>query len=158
MDSSLCQFNADTLRCERCGFRAKRLPTYRVCRTIHQVAEKLLVDHATKRIHVPPLPIGTAVAFVFSKVGITKERVSRAMGKDCGCAQRAKLMDHAGAAISQAVENIANAALNAMLPIPVEADEVAALATALAASEMTNDGLKAAAGASPPPAPPPNPP
>jgi hypothetical protein len=142
LDEPMCDFDAESLRCTRCGYIAKRLPTYRVCRTIPEMARKIATDTATKRVTVPPLKIGTAVAKGLAAVGITKERVQAITGKDCGCAKRQNALDAAGAVVSGVVERGVNAALNAVLPNPVEQDDIAAIANSLHASPLTNDGLK----------------
>ena len=138
----MCDFNAETLRCGRCGYLAKRIPTYRVCRTIPEMAEKIAVEQSTYRISVPPLPIGTAISRGLSAVGITPEKIKRVLGRDCGCDKRKSALDAVGAAVSSAVERGANAILNAALPSPVGPDDVAAIANSLQSSPLTNQGLK----------------
>ena len=144
-EAVMCDFSADTLRCGRCGYLAKRLPTYRVCRTIPEIARKIAEDQSTRRISIPPLKIGTAVARTLSAVGVTPARVKQFTGKDCGCDKRKSAMDAAGAAVSAIVERGANAVLNAVLPSPVGPDDFAAIANSLQASPLTNEGLKSKA-------------
>jgi hypothetical protein len=138
----MCDFNADTLRCRRCGYLAKRLPTYRVCRTIPEMAVKIATEQTTRRIAVPPLPLGTAVSRGLAAFGVTPQRIKKAIGRDCGCDKRKAILDAAGAAISSIVERGANAMLNAVLPSPVGPDDFAAVANSLQASPLTNQGLK----------------
>lgn len=142
MSEQMCEFDADSLRCTRCGYLARRLPTYRACRTIPEMARLLAENTATKRVSVPPLKIGTAIATGLSAVGITKDRVKAVTGQDCGCDKRQNALDAAGAFVSAVVERAANAAINAVLPHPVSEDDVAAIANSLHASPLTNEGLK----------------
>lgn len=138
----MCDFNEESLRCKRCGYLAKRLPTYRVCRTIPEMARKIATDASSKRVRVPPLRIGSAIAAGLAAVGVTPERIKEATGKDCGCNKRKDVLDAAGEAISAVVERGLNAALDVVLPSPVELDDVAAIANSLHASPLTNEGLK----------------
>jgi len=138
----MCHFQPDSLRCLRCGYLAKRLPTYRVCRTIPEIAERIAVEQSNHRIAVPPLRIGSAVARTLSAVGVTPERVKQFTGKDCGCDKRKSALDAAGAAVSSVIERGANAVLNALLPSPVGPDDYAAIANSLHDSPLTNAGLK----------------
>jgi hypothetical protein len=138
----MCDFKSDTLRCSRCGYLAKTLPLYRVCRTIPEIARQIAVDHATSRVAVPPLPVGTAIARGLSSVGITPARVKKVIGKDCGCDKRKSMLDEAGAAVSKLVELGLNGALNFAFPNSVEPEDVAAIANSLQASVLTNAGLK----------------
>jgi hypothetical protein len=140
---AMCSFSESDLRCERCGYQAKRLPTFRECRTILEMARETSVRASTKRISVPPLRIGDAVGSALGFVGITPERIKRMTGmKDCGCEKRKAGLNAVGAVISSAIERPANAMLNFIAPHPVEESEVAALANSIAASPLTNQGLK----------------
>lgn len=149
----MCDFVAASLRCKRCGYLAKTLPTYRVCKTIPELAHRLAVDRATVRISVPPLKIGTVVSQTLSAVGITPDRVKKIIGKDCECDRRKATLDGLGSSLSAAVERGINNIANAVFPAHVEPDDVAAIANALQASPMTNQGLKD--GPPPPDSPPP---
>jgi NAD dependent epimerase/dehydratase family enzyme len=141
MKNDLCQFDADSLRCGRCGYLARRLPTHRVCRTLWEMAEQTARAQAERRIAVPPLRIGSALSAGLSFVGITAERVSRLAGGDCGCQQRANNLDAVGAVISGAVERAANGVANAVAPFPVSDEDIAAIADAMAHNPSTNRGL-----------------
>ena len=139
---ALCVFNAATLRCERCGWAAARLPTYRECRTVLELAKERVTNQATRRIRLPSPKIGTAIGNVLSAVGITPERVSRLSGgKPCGCKQRAEALDKAGEFVTAVVERGLNAAANAMLPHPAGDDEVAQMAMRIVNGRNTNQGL-----------------
>jgi hypothetical protein len=138
----MCDFDAETLQCVRCGYRTKTLPFYRACRTIAEMATKIAADHATSRVAVPPLPVGTAISRGLSAIGVTPNFVKKVIGKDCGCDKRKSMLDEAGAAVSKLVERSVNAALNFALPATVEPEDVAAIANSLQASSLTNAGLK----------------
>jgi hypothetical protein len=138
----MCDFDRESLRCHRCGYLAKRMPTHRVCRTIPEMAEKIASDQSTHRIKVPPANVGTAVAGLLSAVGVTPDRVKKVIGKDCECDKRKATLDKIGAAVSAVIERAANGVLNAVLPSPIGPDDVAAIANSLQASPFTNAGLK----------------
>jgi hypothetical protein len=137
----LCDFDSDK-RCKRCGFVASSLPLYRNCQTIEEMARARLSAFAGGRIKVPAIPIGTGIASALSAIGISEERVKKIIGKDCGCKARASRLDKAGAAISKAIERIANKAASAVIPYEITEDDVATLAKAIYDSPATNEGLK----------------
>ena len=139
--SVLCEFDADTRRCHRCGYLASQLPYFRVCRNLEETARQMVEHQATHRVAVPPVPLGDAAAAVLKSIGITKERLKAATGKDCGCDGRQKTLNRIGAAVSATVERAVNGVLNAALPHPVDAEEVVAVANALAKHPATNPGL-----------------
>ncbi len=142
----LCQFAEDTRRCRRCGFIAKSLPHYRQCQTIEEIARSSLEAWAHSRIKIPPARLGSWIAAGLTKVGVTEERVKKIVG-DCGCAKRKNSLDAAGERFSQAVSIVANKALDAVIPYPITEDDVAALCQSIAASPLTNQGLKDKAAA-----------
>jgi hypothetical protein len=83
-----CNFKNLELTCLVCGYKAKRLPTFRECRT--KAAPQWR-----------PLPIGDLVQKGLTAIGITKERVealTRTEGKPggCGCAKRQKWLNEVG--------------------------------------------------------------
>jgi hypothetical protein len=138
----MCVFDADTLRCPKCGYIAARLPTFRRCRTVRQIAEVSMAQKAAQRITVPPLKLGTAVAKVLAAAGVTPERVAKVFKvPDCGCKARQMRLDAFGQGVSSVVERTLNAAANAVMPNPVSDDEIDAMANAIAASPQTNPGL-----------------
>lgn len=143
-----CKFDDDTLRCARCGYQAKKMPTFRVCKTVVEMAREAVESKTTRRIRVPPIRLGEMATQVLSSVGITKERVSKVLGRDCGCGQRAASLDYLGAAVSKAVENAANYAINAAIPSTGVEEDVAAMANAIAESQWVNEGLREAAAKS----------
>ena len=142
----MCEFDSESLRCSRCGFKAKRLPTYRVCRTVPELAEHLVVSQSKNRIRVPPIRIGTGVKKALTSVGITEKRVSKLLGgKPCGCGQRANALDRIGASASRVFERAANAVLNAVVPSHPQPEEIALAANSLAEHPGLNEGLREAA-------------
>lgn len=76
-----CKFRRDgpALVCESCGRRV--VTKARIC---HAICEK------------QPPGLGDHVASALSAVGITKERVSKALGRPCGCKQRQQKMNDWG--------------------------------------------------------------
>lgn len=68
----LCQFSDG--RCVRCGRPSRHAQHRRTCRP----------------------GLGDRVAAGLSAVGITKERVSALVGRDCGCQERQELLNHVG--------------------------------------------------------------
>lgn len=139
----MCDFDATSLRCARCGYKAKSLPHHRACRTLVEIAEEAAVELATRRITFTPPRPGTAIAAGLAAVGVTKERVKWLTGMtDCGCEGRQAKLDFVAAAATGVAERAVNAALNAVLPKPVAPEDVAAIANSLQASPLTNDGLK----------------
>jgi hypothetical protein len=137
----LCNFEENALRCPRCGFIASALPHYRHCQTIEEQARAHLEGWARARIKVPPARLGSWIAAGLTAVGITEERVKKLVG-DCGCAKRKNRLDALGEGVTTAVQSTANRALNAILPHPITEEDVAAVAQSIAASPLTNQGLK----------------
>lgn len=137
----LCQFDESTKRCVRCGFAAIELPYFRVCKNLEETARSVIEHHATHRISIPPFRLGDAAESVLKQIGITKARVKAATGKDCGCTSRQAAMNRAGEAISSRVEKAINAAVNAVLPHPVDGEEVVAVMNAIAKNPAINRGL-----------------
>ena len=130
---SLCQFDPETLKCPRCGYQAKSLPTYRACKTVEEMTDRFITEATTRRIKVPPIPIGDAVGKGLAAVGITEDRYKKVTGKkECGCSRRKKFLNRVGAGVSAAVERVANAAINAVLPVKATDEEYAAVAQAIA--------------------------
>lgn len=94
-----CDFNNAELQCPVCGYRAKRLPTYRECRPLSVKEWK-------------PIMIGDLVEKALTAVGITQERVeklTRTAGQpgDCGCAGRKKWLNEKGVEVQQAIRDTA---------------------------------------------------
>lgn len=138
----LCNFDDGTLRCPRCGYAASKLPLYRHCQTIEEIARAHLYAWAHGRIKIPPLRLGSMIAAGLTTIGVTEERVKKIIGKDCGCSARKNKLDAVGEGVTAAIQGVANRALDAVLPHPVTESDVAALAQSIAASPLTNQGLK----------------
>jgi len=83
----LCDFNNRALTCPACGYRARRLPTYRECRPV-------------VRPEWRPIPIGDVVERGLTRIGLSKERVQRwtrrAGVEDCGCQSRQRWLNEVG--------------------------------------------------------------
>ena len=140
--ASLCDFDGETMKCQRCGYLANRLPTYRVCRTIPEMAENYLRESATRRVRIKPIMLGDGVKAALSAVGITEKTFAKMTGKeDCGCSKRRAMLNSVGAAISDRLEKVANAVLNTALPVSYTPEEVASVAEAIAKNKSTNRGL-----------------
>jgi len=138
----LCNFEDGTLRCRRCGYTASKLPLYRHCQTIEEIARAHLDALARGRIRIPPLRLGSMIAAGLTTIGVTEERVKKIVGKDCGCAARKNKLDAVGEGVTTAIQSVANRAIDAVLPHPVTEADVAALAQSIASSPLTNHGLK----------------
>lgn len=90
-----CDFS-ESLTCPRCGFQARRRPTYRVCRPVPDDWQ--------------PFALGDAVERALSALGVTKERVeqwTRTAGEPggCGCAARQRWLNEAGFRAQRALRN-----------------------------------------------------
>lgn len=72
-----CDFNNDEIKCPRCGFVGP-------CRDARKTCES------------PKLGLGDMVAAGLSAIGITPERVSKAVGGDCGCTKRQEALNELG--------------------------------------------------------------
>lgn len=88
MSVTFCDFNNPALTCAVCGYKARRLPTYRECRPVRKKAWR-------------PVAVGDLVERWLTRIGVTKDRVerwTRTAGKPggCGCAARQKWLNEAG--------------------------------------------------------------
>jgi hypothetical protein len=93
----LCNFDNPALICPTCGYRARRLPTYRECRPLPEKVWQ-------------PIPIGDLVERWLKRIGVTKERVerwTRTAGKPggCGCAARQKWLNERGNAMQRKIRS-----------------------------------------------------
>lgn len=84
----------------RCRERGYTLEEVRPC-IVSEDGDRVTVDEthpAYPRLRPsPPKPgLGDMVAAGLAKVGITKERVSKALGRDCGCAKRQQRLNELG--------------------------------------------------------------
>lgn len=138
----LCDFDSENT-CNRCGFVCEKVPHYRNCQTIEEIAREHLAEWSSNRIRVRPLLLGSAIAAGLSGIGVTEERIKKITGvADCGCKQRANALDSIGVAASQILQRAANWAMSSVLPYEVTEQDVAAMAQAIYESPLTNHGLK----------------
>lgn len=96
---SLCDFDNPKMTCPRCGYVAKRLPTYRECRPVPQPEWQ-------------PIMVGDLVEKALTAVGITQERVerlTRTAGKPggCGCQGRKRWLNEKGVEVQKAIREAA---------------------------------------------------
>lgn len=141
MKNKMCDFSQG-LQCPRCGYLAKQERTFRVCRTLDEMATHLAKVTAKPWIPVPNPMVGDRVAKALAFLGITKDRVSKAVGGDCGCAQRQSGLNNVGGVVAKVVEKSLNGAVETFLG-PREEDGMAdAYRRQLLASADTNQGLK----------------
>lgn len=70
-----CDFDNEQMTCSRCGFVAKTRTTRKECLRAG---------------------LGDMVKAGLSAIGITEERVSAAIGRPCGCSQRAEALNELG--------------------------------------------------------------
>ena len=82
-----------------CNFRTVSGNLHRCIRCRREITTRHPPEriHATCRIQCRGL--GDVVAAVLERLGITKPRVSRLIGRPCGCAQRQELLNRVGDAI-----------------------------------------------------------
>jgi hypothetical protein len=137
----MCDFSQG-LKCPRCGYLAKQERTFRVCRTLDEMASYLATVTAKPWVPVPNPMIGDRLANALAFFGVTKERVSQAVGGDCGCQQRQTGLNKVGGIVAKTVERGLHAAVTAVIG-PREIDDAASvIAMHLAADPSTNAGLK----------------
>jgi hypothetical protein len=74
-----CDIDAFSMRCRICGASVSAPHVRRNCGT-----------------PVPPRGLGDIVKAGLSAIGITEERVSAAIGRPCGCSQRAEALNELG--------------------------------------------------------------
>ena len=76
---SNCDIDPPSLRCRVCGAAVSAL-------------------HVRRNCGPPPAPagLGDMVKAGLSAIGITEERVSAAIGRPCGCSQRAEALNELG--------------------------------------------------------------
>lgn len=97
-----CDFNNHQKTCPVCGYVAKKLPTYRVCRPVQKRQPRLFA-------------VGDAVERWLTKAGVTKARVerwTRTAGKPggCGCEARKKWLNDVGYRVQRSAIAAASAA------------------------------------------------
>lgn len=90
-----CRFDNPTQTCPACGYRAKRMPTYRQCRRPEPPPWR-------------PIMVGDVLERWLRAAGLTKERIerwTRTAGRPdgCGCEARKRWLNEYGAAVQTAV-------------------------------------------------------
>lgn len=150
----LCEFS-DDMTCKRCGYKARRLPTYRHCQTIDEMAVHLAKVTSPPWVPIPDPRLGDRVAQALEFFGITKERARKLMKvEDCGCDKRQQGLNRFSEVAAKAVETVIDKLGDAVLgdrEVPGYVDYVRAQ---LIASQDTNEGLKSHAPPLPVPPPP----
>ena len=80
----------------RCRERGYTLDEVRPC-IVAEDGDRITVDETHPAYPRPRQPgLGDMVAAGLASVGITKERVSRVLGRDCGCAKRQQRLNELG--------------------------------------------------------------
>lgn len=79
----------------RCRERGYTLDEVRPC-IVSEDGDRLVVDETHAAYPRAKPGLGDMVAAGLAKVGITKERVSKAIGRDCGCAKRQAALNEFG--------------------------------------------------------------
>jgi DNA repair protein RadC len=91
-------------RCSACGFACDLKNVHVPCSASVAIKNALLAN-AKKIAESPKKPakqmsrqkgLGDLVTMALSAVGITKERVSKAIGRPCGCAKRQERLNELG--------------------------------------------------------------
>jgi hypothetical protein len=83
-----CKFAQHDMTCPACGYKARRLPTFRECRPVPKPVWR-------------PIAIGDVVERWLTRIGITRERVERwtrtaGKGGGCGCEARKRWLNDVG--------------------------------------------------------------
>jgi hypothetical protein len=79
----------------RCRQRGYTLDEVRAC-IVSQDGDQITVDETHSAYPRAKPGLGDMVAAGLAAVGITKERVSKAIGKPCGCAKRQERLNELG--------------------------------------------------------------
>jgi hypothetical protein len=141
MNATMCDFSHG-LQCPRCGYLAKQERTFRVCRTLEEMATHLATVTAKPWIPVPNPMVGDRVANALAFLGITKERVSKAVGGDCGCEQRQTGLNKIGGVAAKAVEVVLDQAVSMVIGDRLQDGAADVIRQQLLSSPDVNEGLK----------------
>lgn len=95
-----CDFDAHTMLCRECGYKAARLPTFRRC-----------APPPVKKWK--PILVGDLVEKALTAIGVTQplvERLTKSSNKPggCGCSRRKKWMNEQGIKAQVAIRNAAH--------------------------------------------------
>lgn len=138
---ALCEFS-DDLTCSRCGYKARQKKTFRECRTLDEMASHLATVTAPPWVPVPNPMLGDKVANALAYFGITKQRVSAAVGGDCGCDERQTGLNRVSGVAAKAVEVAIDRAVSAVIGDREQEGAVERIRQQLLESGDVNDGLK----------------
>ena len=139
---SSCDFSNPERQCQRCGFIAECESHFRECLTLAETAAAFVEYQRTHRISIPFANLGDTVAAALGAFGVTSERLSAILGRDCGCDGRRQALNAASAAVSAGVERAMNSAAAFFFPLAESDEEVNAAIRELIADPRVNDGLK----------------
>lgn len=78
-----------------CAKRGRALAAAMPC-VMAQNGDRWTVDETHLAFPAPAPGLGDRVASALAAVGITEERVSKALGRPCGCGKRKKLLNECG--------------------------------------------------------------
>ena len=81
---------------QRCRERGYTLEEVQAC-IVSQDGDTITVDETHPAYPRARPGLGDMVASGLSAIGITKERVSKAIGRPCGCGERAEILNAVGA-------------------------------------------------------------
>ena len=141
MTDVMCDFSAG-LKCPRCGYEAPEQRTFRVCRTLDEMAAHVAQVTAKPWISVPNPMLGDRLAHALALVGVTKQRVSKAVGGDCGCQQRQTGLNRLGGVVAKSIETVLDNAVSAFIGSKEDDKRVAVIRQQLIADEGVNSGIK----------------
>ncbi|MGA0207730.1 MAG: hypothetical protein ACO3LT_08075 [Ilumatobacteraceae bacterium] len=90
----------------RCSERGHDIAGAIACIVEHHADGTITVDHTHPAYPHPRKGLGDRVADGLAAVGITKERVSKLVGKDCGCKKRQEALNRLGQRAAEAVRKL----------------------------------------------------
>ncbi len=106
------------------------------------MAEDIAAATREPWVPVPNPMLGDRVANALAYFGITKERVSAAVGGDCGCNERQTGLNRVGGVVAKAVELAIDRAVAAVIGDREQDGVTDAIRGQLIASPDVNEGLK----------------
>lgn len=90
---------------DRCRQRGYTLAEVEAC-IVYRDGDTVTVDENHPAYPCPRKGLGDRVADGLAAVGITKERVSKLVGKDCGCKKRQEAFNRLGQRAAEAVRKL----------------------------------------------------
>jgi hypothetical protein len=91
---------------QRAAQRGTTLADVRACIVREHGGGIITVDETHPAYPQPRKGLGDRVADGLASVGITKERVSKLVGKDCGCAKRQEALNRLGQRAAEALRKL----------------------------------------------------